>query len=98
MTQEQAKEYFNNHGCCCPFGTSPFNCEDKDCRFGQAIRAFIKGGECMTNEELRQLVHLLLICGITDKLALDNGIISNDEWLEMMKLIDKYQANKLGGD
>ena len=52
----------------------------------------------MTNEELRRLVHLLLICGITDKLALDNGIISNDEWLEMMKLIDKYQANKLGGD
>ena len=51
----------------------------------------------MTNEELLRLVHLLLMCGVMDKTALESGNITNDEWLEMMKLIDKYQASK-GGD
>lgn len=52
----------------------------------------------MTVEELRQLVHLLLMCGIMDKTTLDSGNISNDEWLEMKNLIEKYQATKQGGD
>ena len=48
----------------------------------------------MTEEEYRQLIHLLLMCGIKDKTALESGNVTNDEWLEMMKLIEKYQATK----
>ena len=50
----------------------------------------------MTIEELIELVHLLLMCGINDKSALENGNLTNEEWLRMMGLIDKYQSEKPG--
>ena len=43
-------------------------------------------------KELRELVHLLLMCGIMDKTALESGNVTNGEWLRMMNLIDKYQT------
>ena len=48
----------------------------------------------MTEEEYRQLIHLLLMCGIMDNTALESGNITNDEWLRMKNLIDKYQDTK----
>lgn len=48
----------------------------------------------MELKELRELVHLLLMCGIRDKTALGSGNVTNEEWLRMMNLIDKYQSNK----
>lgn len=48
----------------------------------------------MTNEELRELVHLLLMCGIMDKTALESGNITNEEWLRMKNLIKQYQDTK----
>lgn len=45
----------------------------------------------MNEEELKLLIHLLLMCGVMDKKALENGVITNDEWLQMMKLIEMYQ-------
>lgn len=48
----------------------------------------------MTNNELIELVHLLLMCGIKDKIALESGNLTNEEWLRMMSLIDKYQSEK----
>lgn len=50
----------------------------------------------MTIEELIELVHLLLMCGINDKSALESGNLTNEEWLRMMGLIDKYQSEKPG--
>lgn len=50
----------------------------------------------MTIEEFIELVHLLLICGINDKSALESGNLTNEEWLRMMGLIDKYQSEKPG--
>lgn len=48
----------------------------------------------MTNAELKELVHLLMMCGIMDKTALDSGNVTNEEWLRMKSLIDKYQAER----
>ena len=48
----------------------------------------------MTIEELIELVHLLLMCGIMDKSALESGNLTNEEWLQMKGLIDKYQSEK----
>lgn len=48
----------------------------------------------MTNAELRELVHLLMMCGIMDKTATESGNVTNEEWLRMKNLIDKYQAEK----
>lgn len=48
----------------------------------------------MKVEELIELVHLLLMCGINDKSALESGNLTNEEWLRMMGLIEKYQSNK----
>lgn len=48
----------------------------------------------MTIEELMELVRLLLMCGIKDKSALESGNITNEEWLRMMGLIDKYHSIK----
>ena len=48
----------------------------------------------MTEEEYRQLIHLLLMCGIMDKTALESGNVTDNEWLEMKRLIEKYQATK----
>lgn len=46
----------------------------------------------MNNNELRELVHLLLMCGIMDKTALESGNVTNEEWLRMQNLIEKYQT------
>lgn len=46
----------------------------------------------MNNNELRELVHLLLMCGIMDKSALESGNVTNEEWLHMKNLIEKYQS------
>ena len=48
----------------------------------------------MTNEELRELVHLLLMCGIMDKTATESGNVTNEEWLRMKTLIQKYNDTK----
>lgn len=48
----------------------------------------------MTNEELRELVHLLLMCGIMDKTATESGNVTNEEWLRMKTLIQKYEDTK----
>ena len=48
----------------------------------------------MTNEELRELVHLLLMCGIMDKTATGSGNVTNEEWLRMKTLIQKYENTK----
>ena len=48
----------------------------------------------MTNEELRELVHLLMMCGIMDKTALESGNVTNEEWLRMKTLIQKYENTK----
>lgn len=50
----------------------------------------------MTIEELIELVHLLLMCGINDKSALESGNLTNEEWLRMKGLINKYQSEKPG--
>lgn len=50
----------------------------------------------MTIEELIELVHLLLMCGIMGKSALESGNLTNEEWLRMTGLIDKYQTEKPG--
>ena len=47
----------------------------------------------MTNTELKELIHLLMMCGIMDKPALESGNISDEEWLRMQSLIDKYRAD-----
>lgn len=46
----------------------------------------------MNNGELRELVHLLLMCGIMDKTATESGNVTDEEWLRMKTLIEKYQA------
>ena len=48
----------------------------------------------MTNAELKELVHLLIMCGIMDKTATESGNVTNDEWLRMMNQISKYQEEK----
>lgn len=48
----------------------------------------------MTNAELEELVHLLMMCGIMDKTATESGNVTNDEWLRMKSLISKYQEEK----
>ncbi len=48
----------------------------------------------MTNAELKELIHLLMMCGIMDKTALESGNVTNEDWLRMERLIDKYQADK----
>lgn len=48
----------------------------------------------MTNAELKELVHLLMMCGIMDKTATESGNVTNDEWLRMKNLISKYQEEK----
>ena len=48
----------------------------------------------MTNAELKELVHLLIMCGIMDKTALESGNVTNEEWLRMKSLIEKYQAER----
>jgi hypothetical protein len=48
----------------------------------------------MTNGELKELVHLLMMCGIMDKTALESGNVTNEEWLRMKSLIAKYQSEK----
>lgn len=53
-----------------------------------------KRRQTMTNAELRELVHLLMMCGIMDKTATESGNVTNEEWLRMKNLIDKYQAEK----
>lgn len=46
----------------------------------------------MNNNELRELVHLLLMCGIMDKTATESGNVTDEEWLRMKTLINKYQT------
>lgn len=46
----------------------------------------------MNNDELRELVHLLLMCGIMDKTATESGNVTDEEWLRMKNLINKYQT------
>lgn len=46
----------------------------------------------MNNDELRELVRLLLMCGIMDKTATESGNVTDEEWLRMKTLIEKYQA------
>lgn len=48
----------------------------------------------MTKAELRELVHLLLMCGIMDKTALESGNVTNEEWVLMHTLIEKYKKGK----
>ena len=39
MTNEEAKDLLTHYICCCPYGTSPVDCDDDDeCKFGMAIR------------------------------------------------------------
>lgn len=47
----------------------------------------------MNNNELRELVHLLLMCGIMDKTATESGNVTDEEWLRMKTLTEKYQAD-----
>lgn len=46
----------------------------------------------MNNNELRELVHLLMMCGIMDKTATESGNVTHEEWLRMKNLIEKYQT------
>lgn len=46
----------------------------------------------MNNNELRELVHLLLMCGIMDKTATESGNVTDEEWLRMKNLIKQYQT------
>lgn len=41
---------------------------------------------------LRELVHLLLMCGIRDKTALESGNVTEEEWLRMMNLMDRFHG------
>ena len=38
MTNEEAKDLLTHYICCCPYGTSPDDCDDDKCPFGMAIR------------------------------------------------------------
>lgn len=38
MTIDEAKELLTRYICCCPYGTSPTNCDYAECEFGTAIR------------------------------------------------------------
>ena len=39
MTINEAKAYLKNYPCVCPYGTSPYECKDKEnCKFSIAIR------------------------------------------------------------
>lgn len=38
MTKEEAKEFLTHYICCCPYGTSPTNCDNAKCEFGIAVR------------------------------------------------------------
>ena len=38
MTNKEAKDFLTHYICSCPYGTSPANCGDKECKFGMAIR------------------------------------------------------------
>ena len=38
MTNKEAKDLLTHYVCCCPYGTSPVDCNDKECKFGMAIR------------------------------------------------------------
>lgn len=46
----------------------------------------------MNNDELRELVRLLLMCGIMDKTATESGNVTDEEWLRMKNLIKQYQT------
>lgn len=42
MTVEKAKTYLKNYPCVCKYGTSPYDCKDREgCEFGKAIRTII---------------------------------------------------------
>lgn len=45
MTVEEAKDFLTHYICCCPYGTSPVNCNDDKCKFGIAIRTLCKEGD-----------------------------------------------------
>ena len=44
MTYEEAKEVLSKYPCVCQYGSSPFNCSDTECKFGDAIRTLIEKG------------------------------------------------------
>lgn len=43
MTVEVAKNYLKNYPCVCKYGTSPYDCKDREgCEFGKAIRTIVE--------------------------------------------------------
>lgn len=38
MTNKEAKDFLTHYICSCPYGNSPANCGDNECKFGVAIR------------------------------------------------------------
>lgn len=45
MDFKEAIKVLKNYTCACKYGTSPVNCKDTECEFGQAVRVLTQEEE-----------------------------------------------------